>query len=148
MTAAATKVRRTKDAEQAQAAGRALSTLLKNSALRTMPADAKEHVTVTVPTEAFELFLDILAQLANGNAVALAPVHAELAAQQDTDLLSVSRPLLAGLLDGGKATFLTVGTYGRVLVADLVAYKEHDAAHHKRVADELSADAQKLGLGY
>ena len=35
------------------------------------PEGAKEQITVTVPTEAFELFLDILAQMANGNAVSI-----------------------------------------------------------------------------
>ena len=147
---AAVKVPSAKEAEQAQAAVRALSGLLKKKAPRTLrvqPEGAKE-VTVTVPTEAFELFLDILAQMAKGNAVSIVPVHAELTTQQAADLLNVSRPFLVGLLDDNKIPYRTVGTHRRVMVADLLKYKERDSAHRKKVADELAEEAQKHGLGY
>ena len=64
MSATALKIPSRKDAEQAQAAVRALSGLLRRKSPRTIrvqPEGAKEQITVTVPTEAFELFLDILA---------------------------------------------------------------------------------------
>lgn len=148
---AAMKVPSTRDAEQAQVAVRALSGLLRKKAPRTIrvqPEGTKEQITVTVPTEAFELFLDILAQMANGNAVSIVPVHAELTTQQAADLLNVSRPFLVGLLDDGRIPFRTVGTHRRVMVADLLAYKGRDEAHRRKVADELAEEAQKLGLGY
>jgi hypothetical protein len=36
------------------------------------------EVSVTVPREAFDLFLEVLGHMANGNAVTIVPVHAEL----------------------------------------------------------------------
>jgi excisionase family DNA binding protein len=150
MTATALKIPSLKDAEQAQVAVRALAGLLrrKSPRIRVQPEGAKEQITVTVPTEAFELFLDILAQMANGNAVSIVPVHAELTTQQAADLLNVSRPFLVGLLDDGKIPHRVVGTHRRVLAADLLAYKERDSAHRREVADELAAEAQMHGLGY
>ena len=151
MSTVALRVPSPKEAEQAQAAVRALSGLLKKKSPRTLrvqPEGAKEHVTVTVPREAFELFLDILAQMANGNAVSIVPVHAELTTQQAADLLNVSRPFLVALLDDAKIPYRTVGTHRRVMVADLLSYKERDSAYRKKVADELAEEAQKHGLGY
>ena len=151
MTASALKIPTTKDSEQAQVAVRALSGFLRRKSVRTIRVQqegSKDEVSVSVPREAFELFLDILGQMANGNAVSIVPVHAELTTQQAADMLNVSRPFLVGLLDEGKIPFRMVGTHRRVKVADIVAYKEKDAVHRKSVLDELAAEAQKHGLGY
>ena len=51
---------------------------------------------VNVPATAFKLFIDVLDELAKGNAVTVAPVHAELTTQQAAELLNVSRPIRSG----------------------------------------------------
>ncbi|MGH8571699.1 MAG: helix-turn-helix domain-containing protein, partial [Gammaproteobacteria bacterium] len=98
--------------------------------------------------DAFEHFLEILGHLANGNAVTIVPVHAELTTQQAADYLNVSRPYLIGLLEAGKIDYHKVGTHRRIKFADLIKYKENDYASRRADLAELTAEAQRLGLDY
>lgn len=103
---------------------------------------------VAVPQVAFDLLMRVLAELANGNAVTIVPINAELTTQQAADLLNVSRPYLVDLLTQGKLPFRMVGTRRRIKFSDLVDYKKRDEAAAKAVLDELAAEAQRLNMGY
>ena len=101
-----------------------------------------------LPAEAVHLLVRILTHMASGSAVTVLPVQAELTTQHATDLLGVSRPYLVRLLDEGKLPFHKVGTHRRVRAADVMAYQRQRHVRSKRLLDDLTEEAQSLGLGY
>jgi excisionase family DNA binding protein len=105
-------------------------------------------VAVTLPRQAVKGLLELLGQIANGNAVTILPVHAELSTQQAADFLNVSRPYLVGLLETGTIPFVRVGAHRRIKAADVIAYRQSQEARSKALLDQLAADAQELGMGY
>jgi excisionase family DNA binding protein len=108
--------------------------------------DGDTETQVVIPAVAFRFFVDVLAELANGNAVTVAPVHAELTTQQAADLMNVSRPYLIKLLDEGKLPYRRVGNRRKVHLVDVVGYKRRDDAQRQAVLDELTREAEDLGL--
>jgi excisionase family DNA binding protein len=139
------------DSEVAREALVQLSPVVRGAGTRRLefkPEGTGETVAVTLPQDAVHALLEILGQIANGNAVTIVPVHAEFTTQQAADFLNVSRPFLIALLEAKKIPYRLVGSHRRVRFSDLRAYKESDDREREQVLAELAADAQANGHGY
>ena len=92
--------------------------------------------------------------LRQGLAVTVAPQTLTLTTQQAADLLGVSRPTVIRLLEEGVVPFERTGTHRRVMLRDLLAYRERRraqqyatlAATNVAIGDEddLEATLQQL----
>jgi excisionase family DNA binding protein len=141
----------TRDIEIALASQRELAAFMttKSETQRIQVFDEKNQAhAIELPTSAVRLLLDILSELAEGNAVKVIPIHAEVTTQEAADLLNVSRPHIVKLLENGELPFYKTGKHRRVRFADLMAYKAKREARSEAAMAELAKQAQKLGMGY
>ena len=134
--------------DQAAHAAEAVAQLLERhpeaSVASLTVAVGDDKTVLDVPVDVLELLAHILAETASGNAVAVAPVEAELTTQQAADLLNVSRPYLVKLLDERRIPFRRVGNRRRILLADVMAFKHVDESERRAIAAELTTLADRL----
>src|ERR1044071_7561875 len=95
------------DAALARETGRVLASHLQDSDPVQLRIPEDETI-LALPASAVRLLVNILEEMARGNAVTLIPVHAELTTQQAAEMLNISRPSLIQLLDEGKIDYRRV----------------------------------------
>lgn len=137
------------DTKIAQESSRRLSRFTKQDRL-TLQLPAKDHQTETIelPRAVVGLLMRILTEMAEGNAITLMPIHAELTTQQAASILGVSRPFLIKQMRENKIPYRQIGTHRRVRFQDLMEYKNRIDSHRAKVLEELAAQAQELNMGY
>lgn len=99
-----------------------------------------------VPEAVSAAIVVLLEELAKRHAVTVAPEEQELTTQQAADLLSVSRPYLIGLLEAGEIPFRRVGNRRKLELMEVLAFKSRDTSRREALVDQLTAEAQDLGL--
>lgn len=110
---------------------------------------APDGESVELPESVYRLLVQTVREMAEGHAVAVIPVHAEITTQEAADLLGVSRPYLIKLLDEtALPCTLTAGGHRRVRLADVLAYRRVRDDERRAALDEMSAEAERLGLRY
>ncbi|GAB3985107.1 hypothetical protein GCM10029978_096840 [Actinoallomurus acanthiterrae] len=83
---------------------------------------------IELPAEIYRALRHVVEALQQGLAVTVAPLTQTLTTQQAADLLGVSRPTLVKLLDEGRIPFERAGSHRRILLRDLLTYREQRRA--------------------
>lgn len=116
--------------------------------------DAEETVLrvkdreVVLPPSVARALIDVLTDMAEGRPVSVASSNEELTTQEAAELLNVSRPHLVKLLEEDEIPFHKVGTHRRVYREDVLDYKARQREEAEEAMQNLTDQAQELGLGY
>ena len=105
-----------------------------------------EKAELILPRTTLSLLSRMLREVGHGKNVVLLSTDAEVTTGQAADFLNVSRPYVVKLLEEGKIPYRRVGPRRRVILGDLLRYKEREEAKRHRGLDELVAEAQKLEM--
>ncbi len=125
-----------------------LSRLLRDRPSEDRALVQMDGADLVLPRHAIELLRSLLTQMAQGNAVTIMPVHAELTTQEAANILNVSRPHLVKLLEQGELPFSRIGTHRRIKFQDLMAYKRKQDAESEEAMQALADQAQEHDMGY
>jgi excisionase family DNA binding protein len=79
---------------------------------------------VEIPPGVYRILKQVVEAMKMGLAVTIAPQAQKLTTQQAAELLGISRPTLVKLLDDGRIPFERVGAHRRVLLRDVLQYRE------------------------
>ncbi|MFV2143813.1 MULTISPECIES: helix-turn-helix domain-containing protein [Isoptericola] len=79
---------------------------------------------VELPASMYPILLQVVEAMRAGRAVTVAPHSTTLTTQQAADLLGVSRPTVVRLIDTGQLAAERPGTRRKVLLSDVLDYRE------------------------
>jgi excisionase family DNA binding protein len=100
-------------------------------------AGGADVARLEVPPETLRLLSQILALMARRQTFTLYPVSSELTTKQAAEVLGVSRPYLIRVLESGAIPYRKLGRHRRVLMKDILVYKETMKVDRKSALDEL-----------
>lgn len=103
-------------------------------------AGADRGDRIELPAELYRVLRHVVEALQQGLAVTVAPLTQTLTTQQAADLLGVSRPTLVKLLNEDKIPFERAGSHRRVLLRDLLTYREQRRAAQYAALEATAVD--------
>jgi excisionase family DNA binding protein len=101
---------------------------------------------IDIPDELYGVLCDVVEALSEGLAITIAPHNTMLTTQEAADLLNISRPTLVRLLTEGEIPHTMRGRHRRILLRDVLDYRERTRRERRQVLDQMAADAEDDGL--
>lgn len=92
---------------------------------------------IKVPQKALLIFRDILKEMSEGNGISISPIVKQISTQKAAEILGCSRPHLVQLLEDGKIDFVKVGKHRRIILADVLKFKQTLKSQQKKLLIEL-----------
>ena len=101
------------------------------------------HQKIVIPSRALKLLENILQAMSEGKPVSIVPVATEVTTQKAAEILGCSRPFLVKLLEDGVIPFTKVGKHRRLMLEDVVNYRQKMKDEQKKhLIDMMNADEE------
>lgn len=104
---------------------------------------ADEHDQIEVPEALHRVLVQAVAALKAGKAVTISPTMPKLTTQQAADLLGVSRPTVVRLMDQGEIPSERIGNRRKVLLKDLLEYRDARRQRQYQAIFDTSVDVSE-----
>src|SRR5262250_51830 len=122
---------------------RRLASLKEPARARLVGPDGSQ---IDIPDELYEVLRDVVTALSHGLAISIAPHNTMLTTQEAADLLNISRPTLVRLLTDGEIPYTMRGRHRRVMLRDILDYRDRTRRERRQTLDQMAADAEDAGL--
>ncbi|WP_256002761.1 helix-turn-helix domain-containing protein [Pedobacter deserti] len=106
--------------------------------------ETKERIKI--PYRALELLGEILKAMSEGKPISIVPLATEVTTQKAAEILGCSRPYLVKLLEEGKIDFVKVGRHRRIMLEDVLAYKQKMKKDQKTHLIDIMGFDEEIGL--
>jgi excisionase family DNA binding protein len=100
----------------------------------------------SLPVSLYEFLVRLIADLGEGQSVAIMQNDAQLTTVEAARMLGVSRQFLIKVLERDEIPHHMVGTHRRVYVRDLLAYKAKRDSKRRQILDDLTRAEAEDGL--
>ena len=126
-----------------------LSAFAKDALAGARPFQLLDRTTGTLrelPEEVEDLLRQVYSALARDQAVSVVATDAELTTNQAANVLNVSRSFLVRQIEAGALPHRLVGKHRRVLLADVLKFRQSMFARAHEGLNELASIDESLGL--
>jgi excisionase family DNA binding protein len=101
---------------------------------------------IPLPESLINLFSQALTKAAAGKKIIIVEEDDEVSPEKAAEFLHISRPFLVKRLDAGEIPFYWVGTHRRILMSDLIEYKQKRKERSREILQQMREEAEEMGL--
>ena len=105
-----------------------------------------DGTVLDLPEPVEQALAEVLLAAADGDRPLVVRSPEDLTTEQAAAVLGVSRPTVVRLIDAGKLPARMVGTHRRVALVDVLAHRQSSAGRRRDALDQLTRQAEDLGL--
>lgn len=138
------------DLDLARAAQRCVMEALDHSRAVSIvvAADDGSVPQVELPPAVLREIGKVLGLMSSGKPIVMMPRDQELSTVEAANMLNVSRPFVIKEIEAGRLKHRKVGAHRRILLEDLIAYRDAMRRSQQDALDRLAALNDEMGLEY